>query len=182
MGPLPENGMISAWRSKFKYQACIIARLMFGGGVVRKLLDLRSTWSSYLIRQCGDMPLKWSSFETKLSQVLTACCLASSYRITSLISCAWILLTSEATFPHISFIHILFFYLLFGWPVRSISNLHFCFQNPQMDLQAMDRCHRIGQTKPVHVYRLATALSVEVLFRLFLKLHLSSSLYSFLMS
>lgn len=27
----------------------------------------------------------------------------------------------------------------------------------------MDRCHRIGQTKPVHVYRLATALSVEVL-------------------
>jgi hypothetical protein len=35
-------------------------------------------------------------------------------------------------------------------------------QNPQMDLQAMDRCHRIGQTKPVHVYRLATAQSVEV--------------------
>ncbi|PWA74140.1 PGK [Artemisia annua] len=34
-------------------------------------------------------------------------------------------------------------------------------QNPQMDLQAMDRCHRIGQTKPVHVYRLATAQSVE---------------------
>ncbi|XP_039021017.1 ATP-dependent DNA helicase DDM1-like [Hibiscus syriacus] len=33
--------------------------------------------------------------------------------------------------------------------------------NPQMDLQAMDRCHRIGQTKPVHVYRLATAQSVE---------------------
>ncbi|KAJ3672852.1 hypothetical protein LUZ60_006226 [Juncus effusus] len=33
--------------------------------------------------------------------------------------------------------------------------------NPQMDLQAMDRCHRIGQTKPVHVYRLATANSVE---------------------
>ncbi|XP_057857656.2 ATP-dependent DNA helicase DDM1 [Cryptomeria japonica] len=33
--------------------------------------------------------------------------------------------------------------------------------NPQMDLQAMDRCHRIGQTKPVHVYRLVTAHSVE---------------------
>ncbi|KAH9314573.1 hypothetical protein KI387_023200 [Taxus chinensis] len=33
--------------------------------------------------------------------------------------------------------------------------------NPQMDLQAMDRCHRIGQTKPVHVYRLITAHSVE---------------------
>lgn len=28
----------------------------------------------------------------------------------------------------------------------------------------MDRCHRIGQTKPVHVYRLATAQSVEVEF------------------
>ncbi|KAM0915050.1 hypothetical protein ACQ4PT_011086 [Festuca glaucescens] len=33
--------------------------------------------------------------------------------------------------------------------------------NPQMDLQAMDRCHRIGQTHPVHVYRLATSNSVE---------------------
>uniref|UniRef100_A0ACD5XWD7 Uncharacterized protein n=1 Tax=Avena sativa TaxID=4498 RepID=A0ACD5XWD7_AVESA len=33
--------------------------------------------------------------------------------------------------------------------------------NPQMDLQAMDRCHRIGQTRPVHVYRLATSNSVE---------------------
>ncbi|KAM0825579.1 hypothetical protein ACQ4PT_069455 [Festuca glaucescens] len=33
--------------------------------------------------------------------------------------------------------------------------------NPQMDLQAMDRCHRIGQTQPVHVYRLATSNSVE---------------------
>lgn len=28
----------------------------------------------------------------------------------------------------------------------------------------MDRCHRIGQTKPVHVYRLATAQSVEVFY------------------
>ncbi|XP_037478482.1 ATP-dependent DNA helicase DDM1-like isoform X1 [Triticum dicoccoides] len=33
--------------------------------------------------------------------------------------------------------------------------------NPQMDSQAMDRCHRIGQTRPLHVYRLATANSVE---------------------
>ncbi|KAL8211139.1 hypothetical protein R6Q57_005576 [Mikania cordata] len=46
--------------------------------------------------------------------------------------------------------------------------------NPQMDLQAMDRCHRIGQTKPVHVYRLATALSIEgrMLKRAFSKLRL----------
>ncbi|GJR72172.1 ATP-dependent DNA helicase DDM1 [Tanacetum coccineum] len=46
--------------------------------------------------------------------------------------------------------------------------------NPQMDLQAMDRCHRIGQTKPVHVYRLATAQSVEgrILKRAFSKLRL----------
>lgn len=33
--------------------------------------------------------------------------------------------------------------------------------NPHQDMQAMDRCHRIGQTKPVHVYRLATSYSVE---------------------
>nr|AAP92713.1 Swi2/Snf2-related protein DDM1 [Arabidopsis arenosa] len=46
--------------------------------------------------------------------------------------------------------------------------------NPQMDLQAMDRCHRIGQTKPVHVYRLSTAQSVEtrVLKRAYSKLKL----------
>ncbi|XP_027189919.1 ATP-dependent DNA helicase DDM1-like [Cicer arietinum] len=46
--------------------------------------------------------------------------------------------------------------------------------NPQMDLQAMDRCHRIGQTKHVHVYRLATAQSVEgrMLKRAFNKLKL----------
>ena len=33
--------------------------------------------------------------------------------------------------------------------------------NPHMDLQAQDRCHRIGQTKTVIVYRLATAETVE---------------------
>ncbi|KAJ7517902.1 hypothetical protein O6H91_21G045300 [Diphasiastrum complanatum] len=33
--------------------------------------------------------------------------------------------------------------------------------NPHVDMQAMDRCHRIGQTRPVHVYRLATAHSIE---------------------
>lgn len=32
-----------------------------------------------------------------------------------------------------------------------------------MDLQAQDRVHRIGQTKPVLIYRLATTLSVESL-------------------
>ncbi|KAG2437780.1 hypothetical protein HYH02_011155 [Chlamydomonas schloesseri] len=33
--------------------------------------------------------------------------------------------------------------------------------NPHQDSQAMDRCHRIGQTRPVLVFRLATANSVE---------------------
>lgn len=33
--------------------------------------------------------------------------------------------------------------------------------NPSADLQAMDRCHRIGQTRPVLVFRLATSHSVE---------------------
>ncbi|KAJ8612137.1 hypothetical protein CTAYLR_002446 [Chrysophaeum taylorii] len=34
--------------------------------------------------------------------------------------------------------------------------------NPQQDSQAMDRCHRIGQTKPVLVFRLLTNASVEI--------------------
>lgn len=49
---------------------------------------------------------------------------------------------------------------LFGFNNLNAFGLH----NRQMDLQVMDRCHRIGQTKPVHVYRLATAQSVEVFY------------------
>merc|ERR1719356_2102484 len=33
--------------------------------------------------------------------------------------------------------------------------------NPQMDLQAMDRAHRIGQTKPVQVFRFVSEGTVE---------------------
>ena len=33
--------------------------------------------------------------------------------------------------------------------------------NPQVDLQAMDRAHRIGQKNPVNVYRLITESTVE---------------------
>lgn len=33
--------------------------------------------------------------------------------------------------------------------------------NPQVDLQAQDRCHRIGQTRPVVVYRLVMAGTVD---------------------
>ena len=33
--------------------------------------------------------------------------------------------------------------------------------NPFVDLQAMDRAHRIGQTKTVNVYRLITADTIE---------------------
>jgi len=48
--------------------------------------------------------------------------------------------------------------------------------NPQMDLQAMDRAHRIGQKKPVFVYRLVTKDSVEerILERAELKLRLDA--------
>ena len=33
--------------------------------------------------------------------------------------------------------------------------------NPQMDMQAMDRAHRIGQVNPVMVYRMACEYTVE---------------------
>ena len=33
--------------------------------------------------------------------------------------------------------------------------------NPAMDAQAQDRCHRIGQTREVHIYRLITEHSIE---------------------
>jgi len=32
------------------------------------------------------------------------------------------------------------------------------FRNPQADLQAMDRAHRIGQTKQVYVFRFITGV------------------------
>eukprot|EP00960_Hanusia_phi_P061004 764699-Hanusia_phi.AAC.2 len=48
--------------------------------------------------------------------------------------------------------------------------------NPQVDIQAMDRAHRIGQTKPVLVYRFIVENSVEekVLERAFKKLFLDA--------
>ena len=33
--------------------------------------------------------------------------------------------------------------------------------NPTMDAQAQDRCHRIGQTRDVHIYRLISERSIE---------------------
>ena len=46
--------------------------------------------------------------------------------------------------------------------------------NPQMDLQAMDRAHRIGQLKQVRVFRLITENTVEekIVERAEVKLHL----------
>lgn len=47
--------------------------------------------------------------------------------------------------------------------------------NPQADIQAMARCHRIGQTKPVTIYRLVTQDTIEerILSRTLKKLYLS---------
>ncbi len=39
--------------------------------------------------------------------------------------------------------------------------LHDVDFNPQIDRQAEDRCHRLGQTKPVSVYRMITKASVD---------------------
>lgn len=48
--------------------------------------------------------------------------------------------------------------------------------NPQVDLQAMDRAHRIGQTKQVRVFRLITENTVEerIVERAEMKLHLDN--------
>lgn len=39
--------------------------------------------------------------------------------------------------------------------------MYIVFQNPQSDLQAQDRCHRMGQEKPVVVYRLCSKNTVD---------------------
>jgi SWI/SNF-related matrix-associated actin-dependent regulator 1 of chromatin subfamily A len=39
--------------------------------------------------------------------------------------------------------------------------IHDCDFNPQIDRQAEDRSHRLGQTKPVTVYRLVTSGTVD---------------------
>lgn len=36
-----------------------------------------------------------------------------------------------------------------------------CLQNPQMDIQAMARCHRIGQKRPVVIYKLCTKGTID---------------------
>eukprot|EP01050_Picozoa_sp_SAG11_P007289 SAG11_NODE_601_length_8254_cov_12.333047_5_plen_169_part_00 len=48
--------------------------------------------------------------------------------------------------------------------------------NPQMDLQAQDRAHRIGQKKPVRVFRLITdnTIEIKILDRAMKKLHLGA--------
>ena len=48
--------------------------------------------------------------------------------------------------------------------------------NPQMDLQAQDRAHRLGQKKPVNVYRLVTENTIEeqIIERATFKLHLDA--------
>lgn len=46
--------------------------------------------------------------------------------------------------------------------------------NPAMDKQAQDRCHRIGQTRSVHIYRLISSYTIEenILKKALQKLHL----------
>lgn len=36
--------------------------------------------------------------------------------------------------------------------------------NPTMDAQAQDRCHRIGQTRDVHIYRYVYSMCVVILY------------------
>ena len=59
---------------------------------------------------------------------------------------------------HLSFI---IFYLQLLTQFLSMHSLYDSDWNPQPDLQAMARVHRIGQKKTVHVYRLLSAGTVE---------------------
>lgn len=44
--------------------------------------------------------------------------------------------------------------------------------NPTMDAQAQDRCHRIGQTRDVHIYRCEVCICVDLfLIYSIIKLH-----------
>jgi ATP-dependent DNA helicase len=45
--------------------------------------------------------------------------------------------------------------------VRNYERSILKYRNPQVDLQAQDRVHRIGQLKPVIIYRLITSNSIE---------------------
>ena len=47
------------------------------------------------------------------------------------------------------------------WNGLSIRELVAGRRNPQWDLQAMARVHRIGQKRPVHVYRFCSSGTVE---------------------
>jgi len=46
-------------------------------------------------------------------------------------------------------------------PINEYHRAYYRPRNPQADLQAMDRAHRIGQTKQVYVFRFITEGSVE---------------------
>ena len=64
------------------------------------------------------------------------------------------------------FVHMLLFAGSAWWTGRlkgQLDGVHLRLlrRNPQMDLQAMDRAHRIGQKKEVHVYRFCIDNSIE---------------------
>lgn len=52
--------------------------------------------------------------------------------------------------------------------------------NPVKDLQAVDRAHRLGQTKTVNVYRLITQATIEEKIMRFQKFKLDTANVSFL--
>lgn len=47
-------------------------------------------------------------------------------------------------------------WLLLAYPPTDTVIFYDSDWNPAMDQQAQDRCHRIGQTREVHIYRLVS--------------------------
>lgn len=58
--------------------------------------------------------------------------------------------------------------LILNYPIMLVMN----YRNPQVDLQAQDRAHRIGQKKEVQVFRFCTEVTYVMNFSIITNIHI----------